>query len=89
VIFRPILTNGLALLIEPILAVWEDMSKEKLDRAIPSMRPPVVKPLFRLRHALLLQLSIELAPFLNGSPLFASNELQSMLALFPGQLILL
>ena len=37
------------------------MSKEKTDRAIPSMRPFVVKLLFHLRHGLLLRSSIELA----------------------------
>jgi hypothetical protein len=34
VAFRPILGDGLALSIEFILAGWEDMSKEKPDRAI-------------------------------------------------------
>jgi hypothetical protein len=36
VAFCPILTDGLALSNKPILAGWEDMSKEKLDRAIPN-----------------------------------------------------
>ena len=44
------------------------------------MRPLVVKLLFRLRHPLLLQPSIELAASLNVRPLFASNELLSVLA---------
>ena len=46
------------------------------------MRPLVVKLLFRLRHPLLLQLSIELAASLNVRPVFASNELLSVLASF-------
>ena len=48
-----------------------------------SRRPLVVKLLFRLRHPLLLQLSIELAASLNVRPVFASNELLSVLASFP------
>ena len=46
------------------------------------MRPPVVKLLFRLKHPLLLQLSIELAASLKVRPVFASNELLSVLASF-------
>jgi hypothetical protein len=34
VAFRPTLADGLALSIESILAGWQDMSKEKPDRAI-------------------------------------------------------
>ncbi len=49
---------------------------------IASMRPLVVKLLFRLKHPLLLQLSIELVASLNVRPLFASNELLSVLASF-------
>jgi hypothetical protein len=44
------------------------------------MRPPVIKLLFRLKHPLLLQLSIELVASLNVRPVFASNELLSVLA---------
>ncbi len=44
------------------------------------MRPLVVKLLFRLRHPLLLQLSIELVASLNVRPVFASNELLSVLS---------
>jgi hypothetical protein len=40
VAFRPTLTDGLALSICPILAGWEDMSKEKPDRAISSKKLP-------------------------------------------------
>ena len=47
-----------------------------------SMRLLVVKLLFRLRHPLLLQLSIELAASLNVRLLFALNELLSVLASF-------
>jgi hypothetical protein len=47
-----------------------------------SMRPPSVKLLFRLRHRLFLQSSIELVASLNVRPLFASNELLSVLASF-------
>jgi len=45
-----------------------------------SMRPLVVKLLFRLRHGLFLQLLIELAASLNVRLLSASNELLSVLA---------
>jgi hypothetical protein len=44
------------------------------------MRPLVVKLLFRLKHRLLLQLSIELVASLNVRLVFASNELLSVLA---------
>ena len=46
------------------------------------MRPLVPKLLSRSRNPLLLQLSIELAASLNVRPLFASNELLSVLASF-------
>jgi hypothetical protein len=36
VAFRPTLASGLALSNEAILAGWQDMSKEKPDRAIPN-----------------------------------------------------
>jgi len=36
----PTLTSGLALSIEIILAQWEDMSKEKPDRATSSKKVP-------------------------------------------------
>ena len=48
----------------------------------PSMRPPVVKLLFRLRRGLLLQSPIELMASLNVRLLSASNELLSALASF-------
>ena len=48
----------------------------------PSMRPLVVKLLFDFTCWLLLQLSIELAASLNVRPVFASNELLSVLASF-------
>jgi hypothetical protein len=38
VAFRPTFPDGLALSIESILAEWEDMSKEKPDRAISSKK---------------------------------------------------
>jgi hypothetical protein len=46
------------------------------------MRPLVVKLLFRLKHPLLLQSSIELLASLNVSLSFASNELLSVLVYF-------
>ena len=46
------------------------------------MRLFVVKLLFHLRHGLLLQLPIELVASLNVRPVFASNELLSVLASF-------
>jgi hypothetical protein len=46
------------------------------------MRPPLVKLLFHLRHGLLLQSSIEQVASLNVRPVFASNELLSVLASF-------
>jgi len=56
------------------------------DRAWPptdtSMRPPVVKLLFGLRHGLLLQSSIEQVASLNVRSVFASNELLSGVASF-------
>ncbi len=47
-----------------------------------SMRPPVVKLRFRFTRWLLLQSLIELAASLNVRPVFASNELLSVLASF-------
>jgi hypothetical protein len=47
-----------------------------------SMRPPVVKLLFLLKHHLLLQSSIELAASLKVRLLAASNELLFVLASF-------
>ncbi len=44
------------------------------------MRPLVVKLLFRLKHGLLLQSSIELVASCYVRPVFASNELLSVLA---------
>jgi hypothetical protein len=48
--------------------------------SISSMRPPVVKLLFRFTRWLLLWSSIELVASLNVRPVFASNELLSVLA---------
>jgi len=48
----------------------------------PSMKSFVVKLLFHIRHGGLLQPSIELAAPLNVRPVFASDDLLSMLASF-------
>jgi len=49
-------------------------------RINPSMRPHLVKLLFHFTCRLLLQSLIELAASLNVRPVFASNDLLSMMA---------
>jgi len=49
---------------------------------IASMRPPVVKLLFCLRHRFVLQSSVELSASLNGRLLSASNQPLSVVASF-------
>ena len=51
------------------------------------MRLLVVKLLFHLRHGLLLQSSIEQVGSLNVRPVFASNDLLSVLTSFAKQLM--